>query len=218
MFRDFLNEIFDKMLAVFESQKLVWHFLMISGTFFLVQSGLDWRYFEFTRGDFLRSLSLPAAIIGFFVPIILPVAIYIFGEFRKNRKLMDVGTIVAQAEIITAVIAATYKAFTGRIQPEFYTYTSNVDISHNFNFGFLRHGIFWGWPSSHASVAFAGAFALIYLYPNNKTIRCLAFIYALYIGWGVSISIHWLSDALAGAILGVLVGLTVAKNLAFSLK
>ncbi|MDO8493476.1 MAG: phosphatase PAP2 family protein [bacterium] len=215
MFRASLKDLPKNIVAVFKPEYLVWHVLMMAITFVIVQSGLDWRYFEWTRGELIRSFALPAAIIGFFVPIIVPVVMYIWGEIKKDNRLMTAGATIAQAEIVASIVAATYKAFTGRIQPEFYTYTSTLDISHNFNFGFFQHGIFWGWPSSHTAVAFAGAFALIALYPKNKFIKYLAFFYALYIGLGVSVSIHWLSDAVAGAILGILVSLTVVKNLAF---
>jgi membrane-associated phospholipid phosphatase len=212
MFRHFLKDLPKNIVSVFKKENLVWHFLMISVTFFLVQSGLDWLYFESTRGV-IQSLGLISAVIGFFVPIIVPVVMYVVGELRRNTKLMNAGVAVVQAEVVASIVAAVYKSLTGRIQPEFYANTSILDISHNFNFGFMRHGIFWGWPSSHTTVAFAGATVLVALYPDNKLIRYIAIIYAVYIGLGVSVSIHWLSDAVAGAILGILIGLSVVRNL-----
>jgi len=69
-----------------------------------------------------------------------------------------------------------------------------VDISRSFQFGFLRHGIFWGWPSSHTTIAFSIAVTLFVLYPKNLAVRILALLFAFYIGIGVSMSIHWFSD------------------------
>jgi len=86
-----------------------------------------------------------------------------------------------------------------------------ANISQNFQFGFLRNGIFWGWPSSHTTIAFAMSFALFYMFPKNKFIKYFSVIYAFYIGIGVSLSIHWFSDFIAGAIIGTLIGISVVK-------
>jgi len=212
MFRDFSRGLFSRFLHIFSWPYLGWHALAISLTAVLVLSDFDWWYFEFTRGSILLAIALPAAIIGFFVPILLSVGLYTWGRLRKNQSVILSAIAVAQAGILGWIVSSLYKAFTGRIQPEFYTHLSNVDISHQFNFGFLQHGIFWGWPSSHTAVAFAMSTALVMMYPKSKVIRYLAPLYALYIGVGVSVSIHWFSDFIAGAIIGTLIGYLVAKS------
>lgn len=116
---------------------------------------------------------------------------------------------LGQAALIGYLVSSFYKALTGRIPPPS---TAVLDVSRQFNFGFLREGIFWGWPSSHTTVAFAMAFALIALYPKNKIVKSLSLIYALYIGIGVSFDIHWFSEFIAGAIIGAVIGLTVGKS------
>ena len=93
-----------------------------------------------------------------------------------------------------------------------------MELSRNFNFGFLKHGMFWGWPSSHTTIAFAMAVTLMKLFPVNKIITILCLLYALYIGIGVSFSIHWLSEFIAGAIIGSLVGKVVAKSYEIKLE
>jgi len=105
-----------------------------------------------------------------------------------------------------------YKALTGRVHPPRLLIESTIDISQEFRFGFLRGGVFWGWPSSHTTMAFAMSITLLMLYPKNKIVRYLALIYALYIGFGVSISIHWFSDFVAGAIIGTVIGIVVGKS------
>ena len=48
------------------------------------------------------------------------------------------------APVAVALLLATiYKAGTGRLQPNL---VNGFDISHAFQFGILKHGIFWGWP------------------------------------------------------------------------
>ncbi len=212
MFKAFFSGLTRNFLDVFRGRNLWWHALMIGLTYVLVVSGVDWKYFEATREAFLQSISLPAAIIGFFAPIIIPVGMYIAAEIRKDTRLMQAAVAAGQAVILGSVVSSLYKAFTGRMQPEFYTHLSNVDISHVFQFGFLRHGIFWGWPSSHTTIAFAMSAVLIYIYRKNRFIVLAAGLYAVSIGLGVSVSIHWLSDFVAGAILGTLIGTVVGAR------
>jgi membrane-associated phospholipid phosphatase len=178
----------------------------------LVTSRFDWWYFESTRSAWIFSLSIPSALIGFFVPIILPVSLYLIGIWRKSFTLKNIAAVLGQAAILGWLVSSSYKAFTGRIQPEFLTHLSNIDASRNFNFGFFEHGIFWGWPSSHVTVAFAMAAALIALYPRRKEITLPVAMYASYMILGVSVTIHWFSDAIAGAIIGTVIGLVVAKT------
>ena len=54
--------------------------------------------------------------------------------------------------------------------------------------------------------------ALFKLYPENKTVRYGALLYALYIGLGASVGFHWFSDFLAGVILGSIIGISVGKS------
>ncbi len=198
---------------VFAPRYLVWHAALIVLTYLCVVSGFDWYYFTQTRFEHLSALSIPAALLGFFLPIVVPVVLYYFGQWRGSAKLKHVAIAVAQAQALGWFVSSMYKAFTGRIQPEFLHTSTMEDISRQFNFGILENGIFWGWPSSHTTVAFAGAATLIYfLYPKHKVFSLLLGAYALYIGLGVSISVHWFSEFVAGAILGTLIGVVTSRG------
>ncbi|MCX6925306.1 MAG: phosphatase PAP2 family protein, partial [Verrucomicrobia bacterium] len=102
-----------------------------------------------------------------------------------------------------------YKALTGRLHP---ARVLGPDISHMFRFGFLRGGVFWGWPSSHTTIAFAMAATVFTLFPKQRWLGCVAIAYALYIGVGVSTTIHWFSDFAAGAIIGTVIGTVVGRS------
>lgn len=152
----------------------------------------------------------PALPIGMLFPILFPVALYLAGKIAGQKRIVATAFAMAQAAILGSLISSIYKAFTGRIQPDFRNITT--DISHGFHFGLLRHGIFWGWPSSHTTIAFAMAFTLIFLHRGNKGVLVGALVYAFYIGIGVSLSIHWFSDFAAGALIGSAIGITVGKS------
>ena len=128
-------------------------------------SGFDWRYFLATRNPALRSWMWPAVIIGGLLPIYLPLLLLAFGFIARNAKTILTGWAIAQAELLGALIVIAYKAFTGRAHP---AHNVGADISHVFHFGWLRGGVFWGWPSSHTTIAFAMAVTVFTLYPKQR--------------------------------------------------
>lgn len=193
---------------IFRGKNLLWHLLAIVSTYLIVISGFDWRYFQYFNGTEISRILFSAAIVGGLVPILAPTALFIIGKIRKNGKLLDTGFALLQSVILGWSISSLYKTFTGRAHPEIVG--TITDITHTFNFGIFR-GVFWGWPSSHTTIAFAMAFTLWNLYPKNKTVRILSLIYALYIGIGVSMTIHWFSDFTAGVIIGTVIGTVVGK-------
>ncbi len=205
-------------VAIFSGRNLLWHALAIGLTALLVMSGGDWSYYVATRSELIQRLSRPAIMIGTFLPLLLPLALLLAGEFGKNRTLKTAGWAVGQAALLGYLIASTYKAFTGRLPPPWHwgQITSPagqlVDTSHGFQFGFWRGGIFWGWPSSHTTTAFATMVCLAMLYPKNKPLVWSALLYAFYVGLSVSVSIHWCSEFVAGAIIGSVVGVVVGKS------
>ena len=146
-------------------------------------------------------------------PVMVPLILLAIGFLTKDPKLKNAAFALGQAAILGLVISSFYKAFTGRIPPpHFLGHGSLTDTSHGFQFGFLRGGMFWGWPSSHTTVAFAVAVTLLKLYPENRPVRCMAIFYAFYVGIGVSIRIHWFSEFVAGAIIGSVIGAVVGVS------
>ena len=188
---------------------LIWHLAAIILTLALVASGLDWQYFLWTRSPILRSWLFPAVPIGGLLPIVLPLALLVVGGVARSARTRLIGWAITQAEVIGGIIAAGYKAITGRAHP---AHGVGADLSQVFRFGLLRGGVFWGWPSSHTTVAFAMAVTVFRLFPRQKWLGYLAITYAFYIGLGVSMTIHWLSDFIAGALIGTVVGVVVGTS------
>lgn len=198
------------LIGCFKGRMLLWHLLAILLTFLLVTSGFDWLYFQSTRSPRLWSLMFPAAPIGGLVPIVLPLLLIMSGFIVSHPRITLAGWAIGQAELIGSLISSAYKAFTGRVHPSMHD--TGADISQVFQFGLLRGGVFWGWPSSHTTIAFAMAVTVFMLVPKQRWLGWLALAYAGYIGLGASMTIHWFSDFAAGAIIGTVIGLVVGKS------
>ena len=200
-------------IRCFKGYNLLWHFLAIALTYIIVTSDFDWYYFISSQRSILHTLFSAAIELGMILPIVVPLVLLAIGGLRKDFKIKNTAFALGQAAILGLAISAFYKAFTGRIPPPYFVgHGTLVDTSHGFRLGFLRGGMFWGWPSSHTTIAFAMAVVLWKLYPKNKLSGCAAMFYAFYVGVGVSISIHWFSEFVAGAIIGSLIGAVVGKS------
>ena len=199
-------------LSVFTLKNILYQLLAIALTYVIVVSDFDWIYYKFVQTLGLNNWLFPAIIIGGIIPMFGLPALYIFSKLTKKSELLHTTWALSQSAVLGWFISSTYKAFTGRVQPQMFLENALVDNSRDWNFGILKHGIFWGWPSSHTAVAFAMAFALIQLYPKNKTIIVTSLVYAFFVGIGVSTSIHWLSEFVAGAIIGSIIGIAVGKS------
>jgi membrane-associated phospholipid phosphatase len=196
-------------ISIYSGRNLVLQLIAFFLTYIIVITGFDWKYYSFIRSTSLPTYFHPAIFIGMILPIFGFPFFYLLARSLKRTDLLLQVWALAQAGFLGWCISALYKAFTGRVQPP---KSLAIDTSHNWNFGFYEHGIFWGWPSSHTMVAFSMAFALIAMHPKRKTVLTFSLIYALYIGIGVSTQIHWFSEFVAGAIIGAVVGTVVGKS------
>jgi membrane-associated phospholipid phosphatase len=207
--KQFLSTLPRNLLDCFKGRRIIWHIIAIILTFILVTSGFDGLYFASTRNPIFRSCMFPAVVIGGLLPIALPLLLLAVGSMSRIARITLAGWAVGQAEFIGAVVAAAYKAITGRAHP---SHEVGADLSHIFHFGLLRGGVFWGWPSSHTTIAFAMAATIFALLPKRRWVGYVAMGYAFYVGVGVSMTIHWFSDFAAGAIIGTAIGTVVGKN------
>ncbi len=205
--------------AIFSGRNLIWHAAAILLTIAIIFSGFDWYYFRFWNTHYFAGgiwsvlffLSFMAAVIGGVLPVLAPPLTIFFGILRKNTKMINVGVALIQAVGLASLLSAFFKAITNRAHPEI-LHTLGQDVTHIFHFGFLKNSVFWGWPSSHTTVAFAMALTLWGLFPKHRVLKITSFLYALFIGLGVSTSIHWFSDFVAGMLLGIVIGRVVGAS------
>jgi membrane-associated phospholipid phosphatase len=178
----------------------------------IVTSGFDWRWYRNAQENkWISNAGFVAVGVGPLASVGVPLGLYLYGRSREDRQMQITGLAVGQAAILAALVTSGLKAFTGREPPPEKVATT-VDNSHGFRFGFLRGGVYEGWPSSHTATAFAMAVTLMNLYPQNSTIRYGGLAYASLIGLGVSTNIHWFSDAVAGACIGYAIGEAVGSG------
>ncbi len=176
--KKFFTTLPKNILGCFQGRMILWHLLFIALTFILVCSGFDWFYFSSTRSPVLREWMFPSAPIGGLVPITLPLILIVSGFVISRERISLTGWAIGQAALIGSLLSSTYKAFTGRVHPE---HLIGENLSYNFQFGWLRGGVFWGWPSSHTTIAFAMAVTLFTLFPKKRWFGGLALVYAFYI-------------------------------------
>lgn len=207
--------IINSLQNLFTSPRLLLlHILAILLTIITVTTDTDWHYFVYMQQtSLIKYIFIPSIFLGAIVPLIFPLGTLIYSlSLSKTARKELIHTVITpfiSASFLGWLISSAYKAFTGRVQPSLHDLTHNV--SHSFYFGFMKHGIFWGWPSSHTTVAFAGSVAMLFLI-KKPFLRALLLIYAFYIGIGISFSIHWLSEFIAGALIGTSIGIAVAKS------
>ncbi len=201
------------LVAICSRKNILWFGLAIVLTGACVLSGFDWAYFIYFQHTIAYNFFFPgAAIGGGLVPILLPLTLLLIARTRKNVYLTNTAWALGQAALLGLLVSSFIKVFTGRPGPEIGALAPLIDISKEFHFGILRGGVFWGWPSSHTTVAFSMALTAIALYPRNRMAKGVALLFAFYVGIGASMSFHWFSDFVAGAILGVVIGTVVGHS------
>jgi len=209
------------LLASFRGWNLAWHALAIGLTILIVTSDFDWTYYCATRSGRLEQLAEPAIRLGGLLPLFLPPALLLAGVAVRRPRLIAEGWALWQAALLGWLVSSTCKAFTGRLPPPWRfsrhfglppDHGPLTDSSHGFQLGFLKGGIFWGWPSSHTTVAFAMAVCLVAQHPRRRWLAVAALAYALWVGLSVSLTIHWFSEFVAGAIIGSVIGSVVGHS------
>ncbi|MDR0414181.1 MAG: phosphatase PAP2 family protein [Prevotellaceae bacterium] len=185
----------------------------------MVKSGIDWRWNRLGYNNkWVAYSGTPFGAIGFAVPVAVPLWLYVRGRKQGDIRLQATGLAIGQSAMLALSISFGIKAFTGRREPgimEHHFYPdrgSTTDYSDDWAWGFMKRGVFSGWPSSHTIVSFAMATTLAEMYPEYQLIKWCAFAYAGSVGLGVSLFSHWASEVVAGAFMGYAIGKSVGVS------
>lgn len=202
-------------IQIFSVRYLPLHAVAIIATVLIVTTGLDWVYLVYVLETFPSWILFVADMFGLAIPIFL--LLLSIGVLVLKKNVWHRACALAMLYSITLgfTLSTIIKVFTGRTSPPHRHHGVElvlIDNSHAFNFGFLKEQIIGGWPSSHATIAFALATTLALVLPTHWYIRMTLFAVAFFIGIGVTFGFHWFSEFVAGACLGVETGLVVGSH------
>jgi membrane-associated phospholipid phosphatase len=199
----------------FTGPALFLHWAAVASTYALIETDTDYhaqRYFASQRAS-LDPHTVPAVWLGYFFPVVLGGGLLAHGYASKNRDTIAAGSAVLQATAITVAYTSVLKATTGRPNPNPEERPDVRSASREFPVGFMRGGIHYGWPSGHLAVSTAAVVGLATTCPDRPELALGGVAYLGYLAFGVAAhegaTMHWLSDVVAGTLIGVAVGHSV---------
>jgi membrane-associated phospholipid phosphatase len=160
-------------------------------------------------------------IVGAITPVAVPLTLYLGGLATEDSEIATAGAAALQAAAVQALVVSTLKWLTDRAGPYpdgdptrgralgFQDSTEANDF--NFNPFDLEGGL--RWPSGHTASNVALVSALAAFYPDEPWLPAVGYPLALMIGFGMlDGDYHWLSDVVAGALIGHVIGWTIGRN------
>lgn len=200
----------------FKGDNLYLHLAGIASTFILVSSNTDYKAEKFfNEHEGYGNAARPVIRMGMFFPFVISGSLYAYGKFAKDNEAVGASFAVLQSSLISFLYNSLLKAVTGRPHPDWRNSNNMESLSKTFRFGFMRGGIFWGWPSGHTASTMAVVSALTNFYPDKTWLKIAGYSYVAYMIFAVSSlnrgGMHWFSDAIAAAFMSYAIGSTVGK-------
>jgi hypothetical protein len=143
---------------------------------------------------------------------------YFIGRSKMDERMQIAGLALTQSLVIATGSSVRMTAGTGRAKPGIVDVADHrrsdetSDFSGDFEWGFIKRSFIAGWPSGHTANAFAAAATLAEIYSDNTFVKVSAYSYAVLVGLGTSVCVHWSSEVFAGALIGYAVGKTVGMS------
>jgi len=212
IFGNFGNNIIDS----FKRKNIYLHLTAIASTAILVTADADYTVEHFfNENPDYGSWARPILYTGEFLPFAAGGSLFAYAKIKNDNEALGASFAVLQASLIEFLYNSTLKAITGRPGPDWRHNEDMEGLSKTFRFGFLRGGIYWGWPSGHTTTTMAVVSALTNYYPDKTWLKIAGYGWVAYTMFGVSSigrgGMHWFSDAVAGALMSYAVGSTVGK-------
>jgi membrane-associated phospholipid phosphatase len=189
-------------------------------TFISVESGLDWKWSRLAYNNgWMPKIGNYTNYVGYAVPVLSPLILYLTGRFTNNYKLQIAGLALTQSIMLTLLIQVPMKVLTGRTQPGIVNgwdspNSRRSDRTDNYSREFKGFSLDFvgGWPSGHAAHAFSAAATIAQIYHDILWLKIAVYSYASLLSLGMSMYDHWASDVFAGALIGLAIGTTVGKS------
>jgi len=197
-------------------KNLQWQLAGIASTALIISTGTDYRVERyFNQHPAYGHASRPMIFLGTFLPVVASGSLYLTAKLAKDNELLGASYAVIQSSLTTLLYVSLLKAITGRPHPDWQNHSDMKALSKQFRFGFMRGGIFWGWPSGHTASTVAVASALMNYYPHNTWLKIAGYGLMGYTAFGVTAfhrgGMHWFSDAVAALLMTYPIGATIGK-------
>lgn len=161
--------------------------------------------------------------VGGTMPLVLPAGLYAGGLLADQAELATAGAAALQAGALQLIVVHALKWLTDRAGP----FPDGDPSKRRWNSEFVRDSddpaafnfnpfdLTWGlrYPSGHTASNVAMVAALSAFYPDESWIPALGYPFAAAIGIGmIEGDYHWLSDIVAGALIGHALGWAVGSH------
>ena len=208
--KQFLSTLPRNIIGCFKGQMILWHVIGDRPHFHP-------RHVRLSTGSTSAPPAIRSFVPGCFPPLRSADSCPLFcrssfwrsAALARSAKVSLAGWAVGQTELIGALVAAAYKAITGRAHPS-HEYRRRYQPRLPIRLPARRGLLGLAFLSHHHRVRHGRHD--IYALPETRWLGYLAIAYALYIGIGVSMTIHWFSDFAAGAIIGTAIGTVVGRS------
>lgn len=210
------DNIGNNFLNAFSGYKGLLQLAGIASTYAIIHTNADYHvstYFE--DHPSYANIALPAVVLGSTLPLTTGGVLYFLGKHNDDNRMIGASFAVIQAGLITVAYISVLKGITGRAHPDANSTADRKEVSSQFNFGFVRSGIYRGWPSGHVGAAMSVASALSHYYPEKTWLKYLSYGWVAYTMAGVSAfhkgTMHWFSDAVAASLMTYTIGASVGN-------
>jgi membrane-associated phospholipid phosphatase len=206
----------------FLAPNLAFHLAGVAATATMTTQDVDVRVHRYFRDHPLWGRdAYPVIIAGIVGPVALFGGLHVAGRATGNPETVGAGYAVFQAGVLTLGYVTLLKLVTGRPAPnEDYIPSLAEDdelLSRKFRPGLYRGGIVAGWPSGHVAVTTAVLASLVGYYPESYLLKLALLVGSAGMALGVSSfqggSMHWCSDAVAGALMAFPIGLSTGRGM-----
>lgn len=198
------------------------HLAAVAATATMTSQDVDLRVHSYFR-DHPRwgRAAYPSAILGVVGPVALFGGLHLAGRTSGNPETMGAAFAVLQSGVLTLGYVTVLKLVTGRPAPrDDYVPSVAQDealLSRTFRPGLYRGGVIAGWPSGHVAVTTAMLSSLAAYYPDSALLKVALVLGSAGMMFGVSSfkagTMHWASDAVAGALMALPIGLSTGKGM-----
>ena len=210
------TDLFRNAAAVFSGNNAWMHLSAVTGTFLIIQSGLDYRVHNFfVRNTGFEKYSQTGVHIGSKLPALLSVGLLGWGLISPSSRTIAAGSAVLQSFLLATATTGVLKALTGRPGPDPVLY-DGIGASATFRFGILRGGVFHGWPSGHMLSNTAAVTSLLHFFNRSTLLHIVGAAYLGYLFVSVTshgkATMHWFSETISGSLMGYAIGSTVGTR------